>query len=335
VTGLGGESPALALDGRTAGADGVLRHVVQWRSALLPGTLDLLDARVERRRVPAAVRTEAEAFPTAVLDAWLGSGDFLARLLGSASRLDLELRPAPEGPPRLDVWLASEHARIDLAGARLGATALEGERAELRFDLGAEAASSAMLGALLPMLEGVRARDGADPGRLTLSDYVLPLDGEPAALTGRAVLELGTVEYAVRSQLDAFLHPPREPRLERAAFGPLTLRLAGGAVELEEQAFGLRRSAVPFDGRYALDGSDVALQVYLPIELVGPRISPILFENRRVLQGGGYEVPVEITGTWDALEVQVVPSFMGWVRAMMQQLPEPVLNALDKLREEQ
>ncbi|QDU69140.1 hypothetical protein [Engelhardtia mirabilis] len=238
--------------------------------------------------------------PTDPVDAALGADGLLLDLLGSELSMDAALRPTD----RRGVWSADLTAHSPVAQLRMegeveGARLLgrEGRPLELSFDL-TPLSSPRIVGTLLPMLASAEKPPGADPARLSLSGYSLPLDGDLSGLMGELELDVGEITARWLPKLGGSLDRLVEP----LDLDPFVVQIADGRVTHPPFQIAFHGQQVTFEGAVELATGEAQFDALIPSTLVGGEVGDLLARAGGTL-GRDVTVPLSLRGRWPAVKV--------------------------------
>ncbi len=198
---------------------------------------------------PALVEARARGLPTALIDALAAQKGLLVDVLGPTLDLELAGRFPDPGTP-LRAVLSSESARVELSAALdSGTRVASGEQGLKARSPLTPLYSQRIVGALLPLLVGLSQPEGAPPVALSVSDFRLPLDGDPKKLSARIDLDLHQVSYEILPGLSELL--------QRSGGSDERPRV----IELQPLSFAIQAGIVRYDGLpLKLGGHDLAFR---------------------------------------------------------------------------
>lgn len=278
------------------------------------------------------IRGSAGGLPTRLIDELAGQDGLLLDALGSAFDLEVDGRwPATAGEPAT-LNLRSELAGIELRGGfEDGLLTARGEQGlDVRLGLG-PLFSRRVVGSLLPLLVGLEQTPGAEPVRLEVRDFDLPLDGDLTRLRGQLNLSLGEVSYEILPELGLNLRQLAGAHAGRwvANIEPIGLSIEGGRVSYQGLAFDIGGQRVPIEGSLGLGDGGLSLTCKLPVGVLSRDLDAKLGQVRQLL-GGEVMVPIEIGGTIRKPRLKIEKGFLeGMLEdALKRQLQRGLLDLL-------
>ncbi len=234
-----------------------------------------------------------QSLATTIVDAFAGSGGLLSDVLGPTLDLDL----VAEGLSMESGTVVAE-LTSDLASARIAGRLEEGvvvsteAGSEIAFQLTPES-SERIVGNLVPLVANLTPSAPETRGRLVLSDFRLPLDGDIRRVDAAARLELGEVRYDILPSVAALLKKKETQSFEPEPFG---LSVANGVVAYDGFTLPMKSTALVFDGSFDIATRALDLTTTIPFALLGQGAEDLLGEARGLL-GDDVGVPLRITGT--------------------------------------
>lgn len=257
---------------------------------------------------PVDLELKATGVSTAFVDAYTGRAGMMADVLGSNVDLELGARGLSKTSGELTGELHSPLARAKLSG-RMGTALLvsvEQQRTDLDFALTA-LSSQRVVGSLLPMLVQVRPSEPDQRASLLLEQFALPLDGDLGKLSGRATLDLGSVDFGFLPGIAALLAPGLASKAQR--LGPYSLSIDKGVVRYDKLVIEIGGKPLAFSGSCDLGRAEMKLSVGLPLAYLGKGVNDVIEKNRQYLSPD-LVVPLELSGSWKSPRVSIGKDFV-------------------------
>lgn len=299
--------PALAhVTGRVAGAQG--GRLMLDASCADPGAFLLENAPLP----PLELNADIAGLPTALVDALAGQEGLLVDTLGPA--LDLKLAgkwPSPPDQP-LRAELKSAQASVDLVALftpqALNASGEQGLDATLPLS---PLLSKRVVGNLVPLLVNATKPEGAKPLELSVSDFVLPLDGDLRKLNGTVQLDLGEITYDLLPGLSDVLSTAGigDIAQKRFTIEPLTIPIVNGVARYDRLPLKIGGEQVVFKGSFDIVTREMSLATSLPLKALGSKVEKELERVREYLDPN-LLVPLELKGAWNKPRISLGKDFV-------------------------
>lgn len=269
------------------------------------------------------VRAEGswEGLPVAWIDGRVGADGLLSEALGTEFRLGFE-GALPLGgessalAEAVGLELQSQRARIRFDGVAEASrlTAGDGGRLSAELTLGPLVRARVVEG-LLPFLNGVEGtspatRDGgASKVGILVEDFELPLDGNPAGISGRVRLECVGLRGSFLPGLAALPGGLGERLVFDLPSEPLELHIDRGVVRYSGFEFEVEGERLPIHGAFDLVQGELALGTELPLSLLAGRLRGELGQALALLDPET-RIPIEIGGTPASPKLSLASDFL-------------------------
>ena len=282
------------------------------------------------------LRAESYDFSSAVLDERYGTDGLIASIFGPVVDFELKGEGLSADGGRLRCLMNSDRARLTLTGFRKSGDLMTDVELTLECELD-QAVIARLVQPLLPMVQSLTAsKSGTAKLRLVLEQATFSLVGDLDQLAGKLRLDLGSVAVAYTDRFSSFLvkrqldDPPR-PALVK----PIQLVLGAGRIACDFVELPVQSHSTRFEGSYGFGGTDLDLQIELPLSMVGGEANLVL-DNLRENFRPDFGVPLVISGAELAeLDMSVRPQWFRTVSDIMDQfVPEALQNRMRELLSE-
>ncbi|MFT5285940.1 MAG: hypothetical protein ACI8TQ_002108 [Planctomycetota bacterium] len=282
------------------------------------------------------LRAEAHEFSTAVLDQRFGTDGLIESVFGPVAEFSLTGEGLSVNGGRLTCDIKSDLAELNLTGFRMTSNLMTD--AEVTFEcLATESALDRIVTPLLPFIESLTfSETGQARLHLVLNEATFSLAGDLGQLAGQVRLDLGALGVKYTEQFNSFLVEPnsaKPPLLQ--LLKPIKLALGEGRVTCEDVDLPVRDHITRFEGSYGFGGTELDLQIELPLETVGGEANLVLDGMRDNFQPE-FPVPLVITGAViDELDMSVRPQWFRTVSDIMNQfIPDSLQDTMRGLLSE-
>lgn len=282
----------------------------------------------------AHVAATLTALPTALADAVLGQDGLLVDALGPRleATVDAAWPATPERPiaARLSSGAAWLEVTATLVDGVLVASG-EGLRAEIGLT---PLVSERVVGPLLPLVVDLSKPEGAEPVRLAVRDFRLPLEGGVTDVVADVSLDLGRVLYRFLPAVDQLLAAQglaqREAKV--ADLARFDVHVEDGQATYEGFPLSIEGEEYVFRGGYDLRSGALQLATEVPLRHLGGSVGREI-ERAREWLDPDLEVPVEIGGTLQRPRLSIDQRFLEGVveEALQGAVQKELRRGLDKL----
>lgn len=284
----------------------------------------------------------APNLPTAIADAFASTEGLLTTMMGpsfsaTATARDLGARSSRGN---LSIDIGSERADLRVRGTTIDTRFGPALRLDQRTRATLSAVTpefAARITRGLPVFPGLEKSRGQQPGTITTTGLVIPLNGRLEALNGELTIDPGTASLRRGGRLASILDLPGAGKLVGEQLEPLTLTVASGTVFVPRYTIPLGEFNVEVEGESDLVRREVDMTMWAPLGALTDELSGSL--NLGI--GGAFnavpgvgdlsQVPISFSGSFD--NVSIEPDAGRFLESIPQRLvPEvPGLRDFEKL----
>ncbi|MEQ8770313.1 MAG: hypothetical protein RIB60_07380 [Phycisphaerales bacterium] len=207
----------------------------------------------------------ADALPTALVDAFAGSGGTATRMLGATTNLRVDLNAVPREASTLAMTLAAPNATASYRGAVREGALVNTEPANINLNLinqefGLELAN------FIPIIGGITKTASDQPASLDLPSITIPISGGLKNIAFDLVADPGTASIQMERGIAGLIDPRivQQGRRLGDSFEPFNVSMKDGVARVTNFSLPIGEFSIPADATFDLNNSTEDVVVRLP-----------------------------------------------------------------------
>ncbi len=240
----------------------------------------------------------ADALPTALVDAFAGTGGTATRMLGETTQLRVDLDAVPREQSTLAITLESPNATAFYKGAVRDGALVNTEPAGINLNL-IQQEFGVELANFLPVIGGISKTAADQPAAISLPNITIPVTGGLKNIEFDLIADPGTASIQMERGIAGLIDPRivQQGRRLGDSFEPFNVSMKGGVARVTNFTLPIGEFELPADATFDLNTNTEDVVVRLPAgmllaESLGGDLGPL-----RNILGSALNPPLRKRGT--------------------------------------